>query len=194
MEATPNEIHEAFSGEIDLSSSEALTAKMVEHTYRGTERMVLDVSSPGGKVVPSFGLYQALRSTPFELVTRNTSEVASMAVVLFLAGDTRLASLEATFLVHAITSTDTSVPMNIEDWRRSRTRFEGLGNHTRVVEADQRINYLAAKENQMLQIIGARTKLTRSEVEALVLQAQPISATDALDMGIVHEVIPASRS
>lgn len=142
VEGTSGEIYEAFSGEIDLSSSEALTAKMVERTYQGAERVILDISSPGGKVTPSLRLYRALRSTPFELVTRAVNEVDSMALMLYLAGDKRLAFPEATFLVHAIESTDTLVPMDVGAWRRARTRFERQGDQLRVGEISERITYL----------------------------------------------------
>lgn len=194
METTPSEIYEAFSGEIDLPSSRALAAKMVEHTYHGRERVVLHMSSPGGPVVPSLRLYHALRSTSFELVTCSTSEVESMAVVLFLAGDTRLASPEATFLVHRLTSRDTMVPMDVEAWRRACARYELHGDRAQIVEANARIRYLVKKESEIRQILEERTRLTRAEVERLVHQGKPISAIDALDMGIVHELIPARKA
>jgi ATP-dependent protease ClpP protease subunit len=194
MEIAPIEVHEEFSEEIWPWSREALLAKMTEHAYHGAEHVVLDVCSPGGEVASAMSVYQALRSSPFELVTRNMGEVASMGVVLFLAGDKRLASPEATFLLHPIASTDTIVPMDVESWRRARTRFERQGDQSRVGEISERITYLDEKESEIRLILEARTKLTTAEVETLVRQGNPISAIDALNRGIVHEILPAGGS
>lgn len=194
METALIEICETFSEKITIQSSEGLLARMIEHAYRGVEHVVLDVCSPGGKVESAMSIYKALCSAPFELVTRNVSEVASMGNLVFLAGDRRLAWPEATFLLHPITFDDTVVPMNVDDWRRVRTRLERSGRHSRVAEVERRIRRLDKEEGDVRKILEQRTNLTGPTIKTLVQESKPISATKALAMGIVHEIIPASRS
>jgi ATP-dependent protease ClpP protease subunit len=172
MEIAPLEVHEEFSEEIWPWSREALLAKMTEHAYHGAERVHLVVSSPGGQVASTMTLFTKLTESPIELVTHTTGEIASMGVVLFLAGDKRLASPEATFLLHPIASTDTMVPMDVEAWRRARTRFERQGDQSRVGEISERITYLDEKESEIRQILEDRAKLTTAEVETLVHQGR----------------------
>ena len=167
MEITPTEVRESFSEEIWPWSSEALLAKMTEHAHHGAKRVRLVVSSPGGQVVSTMTLFTKLTEAPIELVTHAMGEIASMGVVLFLAGDTRLAYPEATFLVHPIASTDTGVPMNADAWRRARTRFERRDDQSRVVEISERISYLDEKEREVRQIFEERTKLTNPEITEL---------------------------
>lgn len=191
METTPIEICETFFEKITTQSTEGLLTRMTEHAYHGAERVRLVVSSPGGQVASTMTLFTKLTESPIELVTHATGEIASMGVVLFLAGNKRLASPEATFLLHPIASTDTIVPMDVEAWRRARTRFERQGDQSRVGEISERITYLDEKEGEVQQIFEERTKLTSPEIAELVRKGQTISATEALAFGIVHEIIPA---
>jgi len=194
MEITPTEVHESFSEEITPSSGKLLVAKMTEHTHHDVERVVLDLSSPGGRVESAMILYKEFLSSPFELVTHNVGEVASMGTIVFLAGDRRLASPEATFLLHPIIFTDTAVPMNVYDWRRVRTRLERSSNHSRTAEVDRRISQLDKEEADVRKVLEQRTRLTEPAIRELVRESEPIGAAEALAFGIVHEIIPASRS
>jgi ATP-dependent protease ClpP protease subunit len=167
---------------------------MSEHAYHGVERVVLDVSSPGGEVKNAMILYNKLCSVPFELITRNTSEVASMGMVMFLAGDRRLASPEGTFLLHPITFDDTVVPMNVDDWLRVRTRLERNDPRSRLVEVCRKIRRLEREEEDVRKIIEQRTNLTGSTIRTLVRESKLIDADEAVSFGIVHEIIPISRA
>src|ERR1039458_3786458 len=126
METAPIEICETFFEKITTQSSEGLLTRMAEHAYHGAERVRLVVSSPGGQVASTMTLITKLTESPIELVTHATGEIASMGVMLFLAGDKRLASPEATFLMHPITvetpaGWPTAAPwLDVEDIRKLR--------------------------------------------------------------------------
>jgi ATP-dependent protease ClpP protease subunit len=202
MEIAPIEVHEAFSDEIwPWSSREALLQKINEHAYHGVERIVLDVSSPGGEVASTMVLFKELSKSSIEVVTRATGEVASMGVVLFLAGDRRLASPEATFLVHPVAvKTPSGWPttikwLNAEDMSQLRAKAERSTAYPKLLnELDLGIVRLARQEKAVRTVLEQRTKLTGSEIEALVQQGEPMDAAYAKAMGIVHEIVPASRS
>jgi ATP-dependent protease ClpP protease subunit len=193
MEIAPIEVHEEFSEEIWPWSREALLAKMAEHAYHGVEHVVLDVCSPGGEVASAMSVYQALRSSPFELVTRNMGEVASMGNLLFLAGERRLAVPEATFLLHPITlCTRSGMRFNIHDLGRKRMELEcAHGSPSLMIALDKGIATIAREEREVQMIFEERTNLAGPEIRALVQGHTSVSAAYACAVGIVHEVIPA---
>jgi ATP-dependent protease ClpP protease subunit len=198
MEIAPIEVHEELSEEIWPWSREALLAKMTEHAYHGAERVRLVVSSPGGQVASTMTLFTKLTESPIELVTHAKGEIASMGVVLFLAGDKRLASPEATFLMHPITiETPAGWPtvaqwLDVEDIRKLRTKAERSGAHPKLfTELDWGIVRLTGEEREVQRIFEERTNLTVPEIKALVQGHTTVSAAYACAVGIVHEVIPA---
>jgi ATP-dependent protease ClpP protease subunit len=194
METFPTEVREGFSQAITPQSSETLLANMTEHAYHGMERVVLDVSSPGGEVASVMSLYEKLLSRPFELVTRNVGEIASMGNLVFLAGDRRLAAPEATFLLHPIFF-DGAVKLDASDLRRARKRLERSGRSSqKIVEFDVAIARLDREDREVRRILVQRTKLSAREAATLVEEGKPVSAADALAVGIVHEVISARNS
>jgi ClpP class serine protease len=67
MKTVPIEVCESFTEEITPRSSKALLARMTEHTYHGIERVVLDVSSPGGEIASAMNLYEQLVRRPLNL-------------------------------------------------------------------------------------------------------------------------------
>jgi len=198
MEIAPIEVCEQFSEKIWPWSSEALVAKMTEHAYRGVECVVLDVSSLGGDVKSAMRVYQALCSPPFEFVTRNMGEIASMGNLVFLAGERRLAVPEATFLLHPITvetpaGWPTAAPwLDVEDIRKLRTKVERSGGHPKLfTELDLGIVRLTREEKEVQKIFEERTNLAGPVIRALVQGHTTVSAAEAYAVGIVHEVIPA---
>jgi ATP-dependent protease ClpP protease subunit len=189
----PTEAHDEFTGEITSESSRVLLARMVEHTYEGVDRVVLDVASPGGHVDSAIHLHNELVAARFEIVTRNVGGVASMANLVFLAGDKRLATPEATFLFHPIAFEGT-VKRDLPALRHARTRLEGGVGHSRELgELDARIAVLDGKEREIRLILERRTGLSAAQIERLVADGRPISAAEALSAGIVHELIPPQR-
>jgi Clp protease len=187
-------VRESFSEEITPESTEALMAKMTEHAYRGVERVELDVSSPGGEVASAMRVYEKLSlpsSRPFELVTRNVSKVASMGNLLFLAGDRRLATPEATFLLHQLAIQVGPVLLDTDALLRTRARLEQAGAATpRLIDTERRLSRLAREERQLASIIERQTGLRGPTLSTLVHDAQPFDAIFARGVGVVHAIIP----
>jgi ATP-dependent protease ClpP protease subunit len=198
METAPIEICETFFEKITTQSTEGLLARMAEHAYRGVERVELAMLMSGGEVASTMTLFTKLTESPIELVTCATGEIASMGVVLFLAGDKRLASPEATFLMHPITvetpaGWPTAAPwLDVEDIRKLRTKVERSGAPPKLfTELDLGIVRLTREEREVQKIFEERTNLTGPEIRALVQGHTTVSAAYACAVGIVHEVIPA---
>jgi ATP-dependent protease ClpP protease subunit len=194
METAPI-VYEEFSEEIWPKSRDALLAKMTEYARNDVGCVVLAMSTPGGEVASAIALHEGLRSLPIEFITYNTGEVASMGNIMFLAGDERLASAEATFLLHPITLLTPSGPLDVHDLWQERTELERTcGSSSRMIELDKGIVRLTREEREVQRVFEERTDLTGPEIRALVWGHTTVSAAYACAVGIVHEVIPASRS
>ena len=61
------------------------------------QRVYLLLSTPGGSVMNGMNLYNVLKGMPFELITHNVGNVDSIGNVIFLAGEKRYATANATF-------------------------------------------------------------------------------------------------
>ncbi len=66
----------------------------------GVQKIVVKIDSFGGYLNEALSIYDALRSHPAEIETRVTGMTASAATVIFMAGDKRVISDNALFLVH----------------------------------------------------------------------------------------------
>lgn len=193
MRPSSGDIHEYFAEDITKRSSETLMANMTEHGSHGAERVVLELSTRGGEVESAMHAYTALRATTFELTTYNASEVASAGNVIFLAGVERLASADAAFFFHPLSlRTRSGTEWSLEGLERERMWLERrLGDPSGMRELDLGIARLKRQEREVRDVIVRHTKLTENEIRELVREAQPIGATDALAMGIIHKIIPA---
>ncbi|MGH2902503.1 MAG: ATP-dependent Clp protease proteolytic subunit [Solirubrobacteraceae bacterium] len=192
METIPAEARETFSEEIWPETSEALVRSITYYANCGIERVVLDLSSPGGEVASGIELYKTLSMMPIELVTRNTGEVSSMGNAVFLAGDIRLAFPDTTFLLHPIKiEVAGGRVLDLDHLGVERAKLERAGGPSSDLrELDLGHIRLERDEREMRTIIEERTNMSGAEIRKLVREAVPIDALSARSMGIVHEIVP----
>jgi ATP-dependent Clp protease protease subunit len=67
----------------------------------GSSKIILNISSTGGDLHSAFAAYYHLRSLGIPLVSHNTGNIESSAVLLYLAADVRFAAPHARFLFHS---------------------------------------------------------------------------------------------
>ena len=79
-------------------------AALIEITGKARNNMsnkiILNISSPGRDLPSAFAAYYHLRSLGISLVSHNMGNIESSAVLLYLAADTRLAAPHSRFLLH----------------------------------------------------------------------------------------------
>lgn len=92
----------SFSAEIDSFTTESLIAVMADSACKGIQEVYLMLSTPGGSVMNGLNLYNVLKALPFKLTTHNVGNVDSIGIAVFLAGDTRYASPQSTFMFHGV--------------------------------------------------------------------------------------------
>ncbi len=195
METVPYEACELFSGEIRAENSEALLAKMAEHAHRGVERVVLDVSSSGGAVAPAKLLYEELRSTPFELITRNVGEVQSMANLLLLAGNKRFAVASSTFLLHPLQvehelASHDRIYLDLPALERTLMRHKESGNLEQTAKYGAQIVQVHRETRELQEIVERETSLPSTEVARLIQDGRPFDAAFAQGAGFIEAIVP----
>ena len=128
------------------------------------------LSTLGGAVMNGMNLYNVLRAMPFKLITHNVGNVDSIGNAVFLAGAERYACPHSTFMFHGV-GFDTQPNMRLEEKNTRET-----------------LNGILADQKRIGSIIGDRTKLGESEIEALFREAQTKDAAFAAGCGIVHDI------
>jgi ATP-dependent Clp protease protease subunit len=89
-----------LSGDVNSDMVHRVFDAAADMTEDGIETAHILIQSNGGYVSDGLCLHNYLRNLPIRIVTYNGGAVASIAVILFLAGDLRYASETARFMVH----------------------------------------------------------------------------------------------
>jgi ATP-dependent protease ClpP protease subunit len=142
---------------------------------RRYDKIYLLLNSGGGAIDDGFSLYSLLRTLSaggIEITTVNMGLVASIANVIFLGGDKRIAVPNSLFHFHNfewnINSAQTWTREKFSDWT----------------------NILDSSRAQNVALLKSRTSLTDADFETLKLLDSPMvrDATFAKDKGIVQEI------
>lgn len=160
----------SFSAEIVPYTTEALIALMAQLANQGTTDVVLLLSTPGGSVMHGLTLYNTLRGLPFHLTTHNVGNVDSIGNAVFLAGQTRYACPNSTFMFHGV---GFDLPAG--------TRLESKTLRERLHSVD-------ADESRIGQVIAAHTKLGDDDIAELFREMQTKDATYAIGAGLIDDV------
>ena len=91
-----------FVGDVNKGAERMITDWVAEAESRESSELFIQISSPGGKLEPAFGIYDCLRSTNIPVTTLSMGNVESSAVLIYLAGDKRLVTPTSLFMVHAL--------------------------------------------------------------------------------------------
>lgn len=89
-----------FSGVIDDDGATRLAAAFNMAVNEGYDEVHVCISSLGGYVHSGIYLYNHIRALPLNVVAYNVGSVASIAVAVFLAADTRYSSQHGVFMIH----------------------------------------------------------------------------------------------
>lgn len=144
---------------------------------QGAEELCLYLSSEGGDLTTGFTAYNFLRSLPVPLTTFNMSNVESIAVIIFLAGEKRYAINNSRFLLHSFNWTFHNA--TIDEPR--------LAEHALSLDFDKK---------RYSDIFIERTKDTATKQINITehLNGHPIilDSTQASTAGIITDIIPCT--
>ncbi|NVE00939.1 ATP-dependent Clp protease proteolytic subunit [Massilia sp. BJB1822] len=157
-----------LSGDVNSDMVHRVFEAAAEMNEDGLDVAHILLQSNGGYVSDGLCLYNYLRNLPFKVVMYNGGAVASIAVILFLAGAERYASATARFMVH---KSHASAP--------SGARPDALSV---IVEG------LRADDERTESILRDRIKLSEKHWETHNYTDLHLTAQDAHSVSLVHEI------
>jgi ATP-dependent Clp protease protease subunit len=89
-----------LSGDVNSDMVHRVFEAVANMTEEGIDTAHVLVQSNGGYVSDGLCLYNFMASSPINFITYNAGAVASIAVILFMAGTRRYASETARFMIH----------------------------------------------------------------------------------------------
>lgn len=131
-----------------------------------TDPIKIVVNSPGGDVYTGLALYDALRASKCRIQAYGTGLVASMASVIFLAGQDRVLTPNAKYMVHPCSA-----------W------IDGDVNDIKIEHAE-----VKDLEARIAQIFGERTKRKPGYWKKIV-KTRYFSSEECLELGVCTEII-----
>ena len=163
-------VYVSFSAEINPNTTEVLIATMSNLANLKVQEIVLLFSTVGGTVMNGINLYNFLKSMPFELSIHNVGNVDSIGNAIFLAGNHRYATSNATFMFHGV----------------GLTHPQGFRLEEKNVR--EALNNILSDQQRIGDIITEHSNITDSEVQELFREAQTKDASFALDKGLIEEI------
>lgn len=132
----------------------------------------VSINCPGGNCIEGMAIYDKFRSMEGCTITMEVfGECSSMATIVLLSGSKRAAHPNARFCIHKPRFMDFYAPVITED--------DALRMH----------NDLQAEKMRMNKIYLERTNMTEEHLEALMSEDRYITAEEALQYGVITEII-----
>ena len=167
----PRTAHIRFFAEVNRETINTLIGAVERKLSEGVGRIVLSISSSGGKVAAGIAGYNFLKGSPVELMTYNFGNVESIATVLYCAGAKRLCAPSGRFLLHGVVANFKSGQYNEPALRA-------------------RIDSLQSDRATIARILAEACGRTMEQVEQDMLQGRLLTAQEAVAYGLVQAIQP----
>ena len=158
-----------YCGLIDSAGVTRIAQAINAAVNQQYDRVYLCFTSIGGYVGDGIFLYHHIRSLPVPLTLHNTGTVASIATTLFVAGEKRLCSPNAIFMIYPVAV---------------GTQAQSLSSAPLVTALQAAL----ADEQRTDAILRDRTKMPAEVLDARRKGDIYITAEKALEYGLVHEI------
>lgn len=155
------ELRGVVGGDADISLSSVISSVK---SLGSISSLTVMIDSVGGEVDEGFAIHDYLRSLSIPITTRMAGDCASIATVIFLAGDTRIASGE--MMIHA-------------PWMEVQGNAEELKAY-----ADEILRVQARLEK----FYAEKTGLPQDTIHALIQRDRYIPADEAVSLGFATAV------
>jgi ATP-dependent protease ClpP protease subunit len=162
---TPPEAYIIFERMIGPEQNAGLLSLVTTFAQQGVKHITVAISSPGGDVQAAFALFNTLRGLPVHVTMHNVGMVSSAANVVFVGGDTRIASADAGFNFHAPTVT--------------------LNGDMDVTALRQTAKDLKTGEQRTRRVLEDRTGMSGPRIDALKRNSQTLDADQAVKLGLI---------
>lgn len=165
-----------FMGDVNNNSVEVLRNQLLFAISNSANEIILYISSTGGSLHAGFTAYEYIKSSPIPITVINMGTVESIAVIMYLAAQQRLATPDSKFLLHSFTWTFSSQTVN----------YIQLTEALRSLDFDQK---------RYCNIFMEQTSQAKNPMDILkCLTSDPamLDTKSALSAGIIHGTISAT--
>ena len=157
-----------LAGDVNSDMVRRVFDAISKMTADGTKTAHVLLQSNGGYVSDGICLYNTMTHAPIEFVMYNGGAVASIAVTLYLAGQWRVASDTARFMIH----------------KSHATAPHGARPEALKIIADG----LMADDRRTETILRRHVRLTEEMWNVHAYSDLHLAATDALGTGLIHRI------
>ena len=131
------------------SASEFFKCMREIENEKSNKPIEIVINSEGGTVIDGLAIYDKIRQCEYEVITKAYGYIASMAIIVFLAGDYRYASVNSSFMSHQGVAEEQGNPTQLEVSTRENKRLENIcvsiiEEHTFQLERKIRSDYRLA--------------------------------------------------
>lgn len=159
-----------IGGEIHPGTDNAIFNGVAAKLAKGHRELTLTINSVGGCVSTSMAIYTLLRSLPIPVTTYIVGTCQSAAVIIFLAGSTRLITPAASIMTHG--------PGRKTD------------QHITLESAEQIIQSLKRDQEAMALVFADRLGINHDRALQYVTGEHWFNATEAAEAKFATEVAP----
>lgn len=158
-----------FFGTVDSDSVRPVIEALLSFGNEGADPVVLHLSSPGGCVSSGLSLIDVMRHIPAPVFVVASATVASMGAVILACGE----------------------PGYRYALPHSRIMLHQSSGHTagRLEEIQSATRFHRELELELEAILLSTTKLPRARLRRILRQERFLSATEALEIGIIDHIL-----
>lgn len=164
-----------FTGPINYITVNNIRDAILKSILQNATSITMIFSSEGGDLNSGLSLYHFLRALPVPLTMHNFGSVESIAVLAYLAADTRLVVEDGRFLIHSFSA---NFPFTSVDLPRLSERTVSINSYAEIYA----------------KIFNERTKNAQISIDihkALHGEALIVDASAAVSHGIATTIAPA---
>lgn len=156
-----------LTGEINMASANVIISELLYLDSINHDEIFLYINSPGGEVCSGFAIFDTMQFIKSNVRTIVVGMAASMAAFLLACGDKRCALKNAEVMIHQ--------PLG---------GIQGQATDIKIVA-----DHILETKRKLIDILAKRTKKKASKVEADMERDFYMNAKEALDYGIIDEIL-----
>jgi len=159
-----------FFANVTSASANALMTIIDQQIVKGTKKIVLLISTPGGQVFHGVSIYNYLKGIPVTIETHNFGSVDSIGNIIYVAGEKRYSVPDARFLIHPVALTF------------------GQNQVLEEKKLEENLKGLQIDQTTIAQIIGKELSKSTDEILNAMHERTTMNPDQAKEFGLVHEI------
>lgn len=156
-----------LTGEINMTTANIIISELLYLDSLNHEEICLYINSPGGEVTSGFAIFDTIQFIKSDVRTIVVGMAASMAAFLLACGDKRCALKNAEVMIHQ--------PLG---------GIQGQATDIKIVA-----DHILKTKKKLIEILAKRTKKKASILEADMERDFYMDSKEALDYGIIDEIL-----